>query len=205
MGVKSMLSSMKELSLKLIRHKVTFPEKLKGGRIEKIGNYFHNIYSDYKVVAIETAESMREKPLKASAYITFLSAIGFLIKSNPNENSFTYSLMESANRLALVGQAIRSPKTEKHLRELVSNMRDSKLVHINLGVCSFMYEDNYTQGLGLYVAQCGKLKTPWLEIYKNIVDVGINGYWIYLEDAMKDYDVNENEWDETGNMTASSR
>ncbi|GAB1603131.1 mitochondrial import inner membrane translocase subunit Tim29-like [Argonauta hians] len=199
MGAKNMLASMKELSHKLIRHKVTFPEKLKGGRIEKIADYFHNIYSDYKLVAVETVQSMRERPVKASAYVSLISAVGLLIKSNPNENSFLMEIMENANKLALVGQPIRSPRTEKHINFLTENMRDRKLVHINLGVLSLIYEDNYSQGLGLYAAQCGKLKTPWLEIYKNIVDVGISGYWVYLDSAMKDYDINEDEWDNDGN------
>ena len=141
---------------------------------------------------------MKAKPLKASIYITAIGAIGFLIKTNPSEKDFQMNLMENANELSLVGQPIRSPKTERYINFLQDNFKNRKLVYINLGVCSFIYEDNYSQDVDVFFARCGKLKTRWLDFHKSIVDVGVIGRWINMDKLMVDYDINEDEWDEEG-------
>ena len=38
------------------------------------------------------------------------------------------------------------------------------------------------------------LAPRWLEYLDRVVDVGVLGRWHYLENAMLDYDVNEDEW-----------
>lgn len=167
-------------------------------RAQRIGNYFYNIFNDYKVVAVETLQEMKLKPIKSSAYITAIGTVGVLIKTNPSESDFKVNLMENANDLSLVGQPVRSPKSEKYIKFLLDNFKDRKLIYVNLGVCSLIYEDNYTQDVDLYFARCSKLKVRWLDFYKSIVDVGVIGYWLNMSKLMVDYDVNEDEWDEKG-------
>ncbi|XP_050407256.1 mitochondrial import inner membrane translocase subunit Tim29 [Patella vulgata] len=174
--------------------KVKIPDKLKGGRMEKIGNYFHNIYTDYKMVFIELGEDMKAKPLKSSIYCSILAASAVLFKTNPSENSFRTLMVESANDLALVGDPIRNTSSDNYMQNLINNHKDGRVHYVSLGLFSLIYLTDYRNSLGLYAAKCKYVKPRWSQFHKSILDVGVFGRWIYTEEAMKDYDVNPEEW-----------
>lgn len=174
--------------------KPVIPEKLKGGRLEKIGTYFKNIIDDYRDVAKETVKDMKEKPVKSGAYISLITASLVLWKTNPGETEYHSRLTESVTDLMLVGERIRNPKSEAVINQLASYANDGRLRCYNIGICSLMCLKSHGPEVKLYSANCKYVQPHWTEFYKTIVDVGVFGKWVKLEEAMKDFDVNPDEW-----------
>lgn len=156
--------------------------------------YFKNIYGEYKSVAIDTKTDMKAHPYKASAY---LSAIGLglgLIWSNPSSDDFSNRLKENMNELMTVGEPIRNPLCDSHMQEMANYCNAGVLKRFTIGFFSLMWVDNYGEGVDLFEAQCKYLKIGWLEWRHRVVDVGVLGRWWVLDDRMKDYDINPQEW-----------
>ena len=64
---------------------------------------------------------------------------------------------------------------------------------------------NYSSKAGLYTAQCEYLQPTFKEmISERLIDIGIHGKWTMFEEALKEYDVNIDEWDEQGKPKNSS-
>ncbi|XP_045157462.2 mitochondrial import inner membrane translocase subunit Tim29-like [Mercenaria mercenaria] len=180
------------------RSKSTIPDKLKGGLLEKIVGYFRNILNDYKDVAVETAKDMRERPIKSGIYVSLITTTVVLCKTNPGEKEYHSRLTESVTDLMLVGERIRNPKSESAVNRLASYANDGRLRCYNIGICSLMCLKSHGPDVKLYSANCKYVKPHWTEFYKTIVDVGVFGKWIKLEEAMKDFDTNPEEWMEDG-------
>ncbi|XP_061167884.1 mitochondrial import inner membrane translocase subunit Tim29-like [Saccostrea echinata] len=182
----------------LQRVKPTLPDKWKGGKIEKIGNYIYNIYNDYKVVAQETIQDCKNNPVKASIYISFLSFFGLLYKTNPTERDFKQELLDDAHEMLLIGEPIRNVNTDRYLCSLLEAQRDGRLRYRSLLFFSLVYFDNMSHESDLFEARCKLIKPHWKDFHKSIVEVGILGRFVNLRKAMEDYDVNPQEWNEQG-------
>ncbi|XP_041360883.1 LOW QUALITY PROTEIN: mitochondrial import inner membrane translocase subunit Tim29-like [Gigantopelta aegis] len=172
-------------------------ERLKGGRMERIGNYFLNILNDYKQAFVDLGQDMKSRPIKSGIYLGLLGAFGVLVKTKPSVDSYNAELIEKAHDLLLIGDLIRNKYSDEYLRDVVSSLKDGRLRFLNLGVCRVVWRSNYSSWVKLYDAQCKQLKPRWTEFHKQVVDIGVCGRWIYLDRAMEEYDVSEDEWKQT--------
>lgn len=162
------------------------------------GSFIYNIINDYKVVAQETIQDCRDRPVKASFYISLLSFVGVLYKTNPTEREFRQELIEDAQEMLLIGEPIRNVNTDKYLCGLLEAQRDGRLRYQSLLLFSIIYFDNLSKESDLYEARCKLIKPHWMDFHKNVVEVGISGRFLNLRKAMLDYDVNPEEWDAQG-------
>lgn len=162
------------------------------------GSFIYNIINDYKVVAQETIQDCRDCPVKASFYISLLSFVGVLYKTNPTEREFRQELIEDAQEMLLIGEPIRNVNTDKYLCGLLEAQRDGRLRYQSLLLFSIIYFDNLSKESDLYEARCKLIKPHWMDFHKNVVEVGILGRFLNLRKAMLDYDVNPEEWDAQG-------
>ena len=157
-------------------------------------NYLKVVYGDYKTVVKETGEDIKEHPLKTGIYLSILSVVGYLWKNNPSERSFRVELLEHMNDLLLVGDLIRNPRSDSHMQRLMWCYNNGQMRRMNLGVCSFMWQDNFPEEVDLFEAQCKPIMVGWLEFKDRILDIGVAGRWLWLNEAMIDYDINSDEW-----------
>lgn len=162
------------------------------------GNYLYGIYGDYRTVAVETVVEMKNRPLKSFVYLGLMTTGAVLVKTNPNEQHLHVTLLEDANELMLVGDVVRNPKSDEHIQTLLKAMKDDRLRRISLGFFSFLYITQFTKGIDLYEAQCRQVKPHWTQFHKHIVDVGVFGKWLTINKAMRDFDINPEEWTEDG-------
>ena len=160
------------------------------------GSYFKAILDDYKNVAIETAQDMKAKPAKTAFYLSALAGVGYLMKTNPSERSFHGQILEYSNELLQLGDAVRNPSSNDQVQDLIESYNAGCIRHLNLGICSLMWRDNYDATVDLYEARCKSTKVRWLDMKDRIVDIGVVGRWLWLEKALIDYDINPNEWQE---------
>jgi hypothetical protein len=175
--------------------------KLQAGVLGKIGRYFKNIYKDYETVAIETWADMRAKKLKSAIYLSILGTSGYLIATNPSEPSFYEQLTCNTNELLMVGNPIRNVHSDSHMQKLSRYHNQRRLRRFTFCVCCVMWVDNFDAQVDLYEAQCKHLKVGWLDWQERIVDVGVAGRWLYLDRAMRDYDINPEEWEDSERAT----
>jgi len=160
------------------------------------GQYFANIYNDYRTVAVEAVEDAKLHPLKTSAYCALLSVAAYFMKTNPTKQQFEAQVTECANDIAVVGEPIRNPVSDKHIQHVVCCANAGLLRRTTFGVLSVMWIDNYDPTVDVYEARCKLLKVGWVEWPERIIDIGVLGRWRWLENAMMDYDVNPAEWDD---------
>ncbi|OWF38146.1 mitochondrial import inner membrane translocase subunit Tim29-like [Mizuhopecten yessoensis] len=181
----------------LSRLKPRLPEKWKGGKMEKIANYFNTLLRDYHMVYKETLRDMKDRPLKASVYLSLLATVGVLIKTNPSPSKLDYEarLVENHNDVGVVGVPVRNPESVKFLHKVFAAHKDCKLKIYNLYLLTLARIDTGSTEVDQFASKCKQIKPHWTEFHKSIVDVCIFGRWIHLERAMVDYDVNPSEWE----------
>lgn len=159
------------------------------------GLYFKNILDDYKTVAGEIWQDMKDHPVKSVVYIGALGAVVYACKHNPDETSFRTQLLDNVTELATLGD-IRNPSTEHHVQTLVHYYNTGQTRHLNLGVCSLMWVDRFDRQVDLYEAQAKPLKVGWLDLRDRLLDIGFLDHWYWLDRAMLNYDINPLEWGE---------
>lgn len=98
----------------------------------------------------------------------------------------------------LVPDSIRNKESEANHDLIGRCFNAGTLRRWNCVLFSVMWQDNYSQDLGVYPSQCKYLKAGYLDFADRIVDVGWLGRWWIMEKKMRDYDVSSEEWDELG-------
>lgn len=136
----------------------------------------------------------RERPLKASLYVSLLGGAWACFHTKPNRSSFEAALLDSSNHLGLLSPWIRSATSDGHVQRLVKLRNEGRLCHASLGLLSVVYQADYDPDTTLYEAKCSNLSVPWRELPQRVLDIGFAGHWWILNSKMKDYDVNEEEF-----------
>ncbi|XP_076277084.1 mitochondrial import inner membrane translocase subunit Tim29 [Lasioglossum baleicum] len=170
------------------------PERLKGTFLERWGRYWKNVYIDYKEVADNVVTECKTRPLKATTYATLIASCVYLNKHNSDESTFQEQLLQNTMKLMQVGEAIRNPVSENHVKWLGQCYNEGILRRFNFGIFSIMWVDNYDEACSLYKTHCSYLKPQYITFYQRVVDIGCLNKWWILENKMKDYDINEVEF-----------
>ncbi|XP_043685587.1 mitochondrial import inner membrane translocase subunit Tim29 [Vespula pensylvanica] len=171
------------------------PEKFKGTILERWGNYWKNLYIDYKEVTIETIKDCKSHPIRTSIYSTVLGSTYYLYKHNPDEDSFREHLLENAIKLMQVGETIRNEISVQHVEILEKYYNEGIIRRLSMGILSIIWLDNYDKECSLYKAVCPYLKPRYLNFYERIIDIGFLDRWWILDRKMIDYDINTKEFD----------
>ncbi|XP_052777217.1 mitochondrial import inner membrane translocase subunit Tim29-like [Mya arenaria] len=176
----------------------TVAETKKESLLKKLGNHFKSILDDYKTVALETVQDMKDRPIKSGIYLSILGTTVALFKTNPDEIQFNAKHTQSMIDLMMVGDKTRNPQSQEVIDSVSKLKNQERLKYYNLGFCSLMCEREYGLDVGLYSANCKYVRPHWTQFHKTIVDVGVFGRWINLSKGMVDYDINPEEWLEDG-------
>lgn len=171
------------------------PERLKGTKFEKLGTFCINLLRDYGEVIKETSSDIKQRPKKALAYAWGFWAWYYCVKTNPDELNFREKCLLAAGDIVSLPDSVRNKESSTHFSFLESCYNTGVLRRLNLGVCSFMWLDNYDQAVGLYAAHCKFLEPKYLSFHERIVDFGFLGRWWIMSRKMRDYDINPEEWD----------
>ncbi|XP_014667994.1 PREDICTED: uncharacterized protein C19orf52-like [Priapulus caudatus] len=157
-------------------------------------NYCKVIGEDYASVGRDVIVDSKAQPIKAAFYFSAIGLGVYAIRTNPTRHDFRISLLTSVNDNGLVSDNARNPQAATHVRQLVSCENEGLIRHVDLGLMSLMWVDNYDEACKLYEARCPSLKPRWLTFNTRIVDIGCFGHWFLMERAMKEYDVNPDEF-----------
>ncbi|KAK8393959.1 hypothetical protein O3P69_006273 [Scylla paramamosain] len=173
--------------------KLSLPRRLKGGLVEKWGDYWTTVAQDYKEVALDTMKESRKHPLKSSAYISLIASIMYAVKTNPDERDYKDTLHRYMNESAMLSSKVRNAEVDDHLHYMADCFDHGLLRRLSLGICSFLWVDNYSKECGVFKSQCGYLKPRYLTFHQRVQDMGFLGHWWRTEQLMEEFDVNHQE------------
>jgi len=88
----------------------------------------------------------------------------------------------------------------QNLQTSAINLEKIKASDDNVQILIFLSID-FDSNCGLYKSQCEYLTPGYLDFLDRIVDIGCLDRWWFAEKALKDYDINPEEWDEKGAPT----
>lgn len=162
-------------------------------RESKLGKPFYLIYVDYKNVLFDFSQFVYKKPLKALRNFGMIFGLVGIWVTNPEPDSYAAQLMENANTLLLLSSIVRNTKCNERIQNLVKLNSEGRLLVHNLGFFSLVRHKEHSDTSCFYEAKCYYLKERWLYLYKDVVDIGFLGKWYFLEKAMVNYDVNDEE------------
>ncbi|CAL1589232.1 unnamed protein product [Knipowitschia caucasica] len=175
------------------------PSPAPGGRWERLkqskaGVWIRSMFSDYKEACREVAVGARERPLKATVYVSLLGGAYACFYTKPDQSSFYAALLDRSNQLALLSPWIRNAASDRHVQSLMQQWNQGRLRHLGLGLCSLIYSTDFDPQSALYEASCSNLAVRWRDLPHRVLDVGFAGRWWLLERSMEDFDVNEDEF-----------
>jgi len=166
--------------------------------MERLKNYFKMVKYDYIEALKEIKDFGVEKPFKALVTGSLLGFGLYANLNNPDEKAFRENFLINGQELCQVGDPIRNPASQ-NLQDYVSKAYNAGLLRrLNLGVCSVMWVDDYSESLGLFAARCDYLKPGWLDIRHRVIDVGFLGKWLISSKKMEEFDINASEWNVDG-------
>lgn len=160
--------------------------------------YFKNIWLDYYEVFKDTHKNARARPLRASAYGLATVFVLNLFRSNEDIRSFNAEVISACDRLGAVVESSRNPISNNFVQDIAELNCHGLLRQIDLGFSTLIYTVDSSPDLAIYKSHCSYLKPTLKEhILEHLVDLGFLGHWVRLEMNMKDYDINNEEYEPT--------
>lgn len=113
-----------------------------------------------------------------------------LSEHNPDELMFRKQLLESSQKVLLVGRPVQNPSSIQHVKWLEQCHNERVIRKINFGIFSLLWMDDYDSDCDLYKTICPYLKPRYVTLHERLLDIGFLDTWWILENFMKNYDVN---------------
>jgi hypothetical protein len=172
--------------------------------LNRFKNYLKTIYLDYKDVVVHTGKQAGEKPFKALAYGLLMSAMLVSYKKNPDLRDYQNIRKELCNDLLMCGTT-HSKRSHFYLNELNRLDNLEQLEYKSCVFFSLIMVKKFSAHEATYEKNCTQLNSPnkfnifnapntALKLVSRIIDIGFLDEWYFLSKNMKDYDVNELEW-----------
>jgi hypothetical protein len=127
-------------------------------------------------------------------YVGLLGGVAACCALAPSEMAFEESLLEASGSLLLLAPATRNRDSETFVQRLLWLRGRGRLRHVNLGLCSLVYEAPFDAQASLYQARCRYLQPRWVDFPGRVLDVGFVGRWWVLGSRMRDCDINDDEF-----------
>ncbi|XP_036170936.1 mitochondrial import inner membrane translocase subunit Tim29 [Myotis myotis] len=166
----------------------------KPGVWTRLGTWARALLRDYADACRDAAAAARARPGRAAVYLGLLGGAASCCALAPDEAAFEEALLDASGTLLLLAPATRNRASEAHVQQLLWLRGRGRLRHVNLVLCSLVYEAPYDAQASLYQARCRYLQPRWVEFPHRILDVGFVGRWWVLGARMRDCDINDDEF-----------
>lgn len=166
----------------------------KPGMWARLGTWARALLRDYAEACGDAAAAARARPGRAAVYVGLLGGAAAFCALAPSETAFEEALLDASGSLLLLAPTTRNRHSEAFLQRLLWLRGRGLLRHVNLGLCSLVYEAPFDAQASLYQARCRYLQPRWIDFPGRVLDVGFLGRWWVLENRMRDCDINDDEF-----------
>lgn len=166
----------------------------KAGVWARLGSWARVLLRDYAEACVDAAAAARARPGRAAVYVGLLGGAAACCALAPSEAAFEEALLDASGTLLLLAPATRKRDSEAFVQRLLWLRGCGRLRHVNLGLCSLVYEAPYDAQASLYQARCRYLQPRWTDFPDRILDVGFAARWWVLGARMRDCDINDDEF-----------
>lgn len=118
-----------------------------------------------------------------------------LLQKNPELESYYRLLTQSRVELGLLSEKTRNKGAERWMQSITTLVNKKRLRATNMFFMTVLWQSDFPTNCDLFEANCGSVKPRWRDYFSRIVDVGLFGHWLLLEQRMEDFDVNHEEFD----------
>lgn len=176
----------------------------------KAVTYIKNVVRDYKDVGKESIKYMSNNPFKSLGYGLITTSLIAFYKNTPTLTDYENARKSYANEIIMCGSTY-SKRSEYYLNELKKLENGGFLEYKNFVIISMILVKRFNEEDSVYEKQCDQLNNPnkynifnlvnqFLKFSSRIIDFGFCNSWYFLNKRLKDFDVNEEEW-ETNNRS----
>uniref|UniRef100_A0A8C3QKW0 Translocase of inner mitochondrial membrane 29 n=1 Tax=Cyanoderma ruficeps TaxID=181631 RepID=A0A8C3QKW0_9PASS len=162
-------------------------------RDTRLGRWCRSLLQDYSSSVQDTVAGARRRPGAAVAALSALGLGAGLAGSVPDRDSLESAAVAAAAALGQLPPGSRSPRCERRVLRLLRLRERGRIRVRNLGFFSVAVAEPHGEEPALYRARCPHLRPP-LGGLGELLDVGVWGRWWLLEDALRDCDINEEEF-----------
>ncbi|TGZ63479.1 hypothetical protein CRM22_006891 [Opisthorchis felineus] len=186
----------------------------------KIVSYAKQVGNDYVVAGRDTVQSIRQNPGRSTAWCLGLAGLGTTAYLCPSQDDYFRALIHSCVDVWEVPTLLRNPHSAEHVHHRLDLWSRELLRVSHLGLVAVVWRDDRTESSQLYSESC-KYSFPangggpftslvrlllfdrpdehGFQRLSNIVedrllDCGFMGRWWMLDNSMRDYDINPDEW-----------
>ena len=170
-------------------------ESLKQGRLSRV----FDMYRDYTRAVKDTFEIVRTKPVKSAVYATLATTSVYCNMYNPDLEHYREALLDASNKHSLISNLIRNRESSGEVKTLMKYMAEDRLKRVNFGVFSLVMVSEHSTYNDIYEKHCSSVQSRWNDMdewKRRVKDIGFLDRWFFLEDTMRDYDINEEEFNE---------
>lgn len=163
---------------------------------KRLNLFVKNIYLDYYEVFKEIQLGAKARPLRASFYGSSLLFVLNLFRTNEGLRSYSSDIVMACNRLSAVTEQSRNPRSDKFVKSIGELHCHGQLSQIDLGFSTLIYKTEVSPEVASYRYNCKYLRPSVKEFFQErLVDLGFLGHWLVLELSMRDYDINEHDYE----------
>ncbi|XP_057293048.1 mitochondrial import inner membrane translocase subunit Tim29-like [Hydractinia symbiolongicarpus] len=182
-------------SAKNINRKL-FPqfESLRQGRLAKV----FDLYRDYKQAFVDIYKHVKEKPVKVGLQLSMLGFATYCHLHNPDLESYKERLLAASNDHSLLSDLIRNKNSISSLKTLMKYYSEDRFKRVNFGVASVIMLQPHSHYYDSYEKHCPDTQARWIYVHdwkSRILDIGVLNRWLFLDNIMVDYDVNQEEFE----------
>lgn len=160
-------------------------------KTSKIVKYWITNYTEYKNVIVGIYKDLRSKPSKVVYLSLFGAGSYYLASQNPDKDSYCDKILENSQKLMFVGENIRNQRSLECIRTLEQKLADNLVHRINFLLFSVIWFKDSRDDCDLYKTVCPYLRPSLRDYFQRFGDVGALNRWFLMEEAMKDYDIKE--------------
>ncbi|CAO2634947.1 Mitochondrial import inner membrane translocase subunit Tim29 [Lemmus lemmus] len=138
----------------------------------RLGTWAHTLLQDESVWRRRGSGSAR--PGRAALYMGLLDGTAACCALASSETAFEEALLDASGSLLVLAPTTRNHHSEAFLQRLLWLRGSGRLRHVNLGLCSLVYEAPFDAQASLYQAHCRYLQPCWIDFPSRVFNVG---YW----------------------------
>ncbi|TRZ07871.1 hypothetical protein HGM15179_019236 [Zosterops borbonicus] len=160
----------------------------------RLALWCRSLLQDYSTSIRDTLSSARRRPGTAVTWVTLLGLGSLFTSSVPDRDSLEAAAVAATAALGQLPGGSRSPRCERRVLRLSKLRERGQILVKNFIFFSVALADPHGREPALYRARCPHLQPRLWGLSGELLDVGVLGRWWGLEEALRDSDINEEEF-----------